>query len=182
MIGTQSALKWTYKDYLSFSDEKRYEIIEGEKSILPSLNTYHQKIFRRLGEKISGFVYSNDLGEVFYAPYDVVLSDEDVVQPDILYVSRERLDIITEKNIQGSPDLIIEIISGYSEKQDRIEKKKAYSKHGVKEYWIVDPASQSIEVMILGELGYTTIGIYGKDENLTSSVLKGMDVNLKEVF
>jgi len=179
---TPGALKWTYQDYLIFSGDKRYEIIEGERYVVPSPNTIHQMISRRLEEILSRYVYGNNLGEIFYAPYDVVLHKEGVVQPDIIFVSKERRKIITKQNIKGSPDLLIEILSPGTKKKDRIEKKKMYAGSGVKEYWIVDPDSQTIEVMVLEESGYTIIGKYNKKQNLVSPMFKELSINLKEVF
>jgi Uma2 family endonuclease len=103
--------KYTYEDYLKTPEDERYELIEGEMLMTPSPITRHQRISRELEFEILKFVRENALGEVFDAPYDVYLDDENVVQPDILFISKDRLNIIGEKNIQGAPDLVIEIIS-----------------------------------------------------------------------
>ncbi len=181
-MSEQVVLKWTYGDYLSFSGDKRYEIINGERYMVPSPITYHQRILLRLGRIISEFVEREMTGEIFISPCDVVLSDENIVQPDILYISKNREKIITKKNIKGAPDLLIEILSRGTRKRDKIEKKKLYAKSGVTEYWVVDPDSKTLEVMISGKRGYTTVGVYGSRENLTSPMFKNLLINLEKVF
>ena len=99
-----------------------------------------------------------------------------------MFISKERLNIITEKNIQGAPDLIVEIISPTSEYRDRVIKRKLYSKYGVKEYWLVDLEKKEIEVMVLGESGLETVKIYKKTDILESLVLKGIKIKLDDIF
>src|SRR4030042_5727949 len=121
----------------------------------PSPITRHQRISRKIVFTLEKFVTENDLGEVFDAPYDVYFDNENVVQPDILFVSKERSNIIGEKNIQGSPDLVIEIISESTAYRDLVQKKKLYARFGVKEYWIVFPGEEFIEIYTLKANAYT---------------------------
>src|SRR4030042_2825586 len=146
--------KYTYEDYLKTPDDKRYELIEGELLMTPSPATKHQRISRELEFVILKFVKANNLGEVFDAPCDVYLDNENVVQPDILFISKESLNIIGEKNIQGAPDLAIDIISENTAYRDLVQKKKLYAKFGVKEYWVVVPGEESIEVYTLKDNTY----------------------------
>ena len=175
-------IKFTYEDYLHFPEDKRYEIIDGEVHMVPSPGPYHQDISWRLELTISTFVEKNGLGKIYHAPLDVVFSETDVVQPDIMFISKERLNIITEKNVQGAPDLIVEIISPTSEYRDRVIKRKLYSKYEVKEYWLVDLEKKEIEVMVLGESGLETVKIYKKTDILESLVLKGIKIKLDDIF
>ena len=174
--------KYTYEDYLKTPDDKRYELIEGELLMTPSPVTKHQRISRKIAFVIETFVTGNNLGEVFYAPFDVYLDNENVVQPDILFISKERSSITGEKNIQGAPDLVIEIISESTAYRDLVQKKKLYAKFGIKEYWITIPEEGSIEIYILKDNTYQPYKTYKKDDILESPCLKGLKMGLKEIF
>ena len=174
--------KSTYEDYLKTPDDKRYELIEGELLMTPSPIPQHQRISRDLAFELLRFVKANNLGEIFYAPCDVHLDDENVVQPDILFIAKESLDIIGDKNIQGAPDLVIEIISESSAYRDMVQKKKLYVRFGVKEYWIVIPEEGSIEIFILKNDTYQSYKNYTREDILESPSLKGLTIALKEIF
>ena len=174
-------IKFTYQDYLQFPDDgKRYQIIEGELHMTPAPVPYHQRISRNLEIILWDFVRNKNLGEVYYAPCDIVLTEENVVQPDIFFISKEREHIIGEKNIQGTPDLIIEILSPGTEELDRKLKVRLYEGFGVREYWLVDPERKEVEVLMLTPEGYSRFGIFG--ESLSSPLLQGLVMNLSEVF
>ena len=174
--------KFTYEDYLHTPDDKRYELIEGEFCMVPSPNESHQRVSAELEYALQRYVKNRKTGFVYDAPFDVVLSDEDVVQPDIIYVSKERRSIITRDNIQGAPDLVVEILSPKVGYRDRDIKRKLYAKHGIKEYWIVDPVKQTVEVLSLGGDGYRKTGTYNVNAPLTSPLLKDLVIDLKSVF
>ena len=174
--------KYTYEDYLKTPDDKRYELIEGELLMTPSPVPKHQRISRKIGFILEKFITENNPGELFYAPCDVYLDDENVVQPDILFIAKERLSIIGEKNIQAAPDLLIEIISESSAYRDMVQKKKLYTRFGVKEYWIVIPEEESIEIYIIKNKTYQLYKTYSGNDTLDSPYLKGLKIALKEVF
>ncbi|MFV1974271.1 MAG: Uma2 family endonuclease [Candidatus Scalindua sp.] len=163
-------------------DEKRYELLDGEFYMVPSPNEAHQRVSGNLGFLLRQHVRESGLGFVYDAPFDVVLSVEDVVQPDILYISKERANIVTENNVSGSPDLVVEVISSSSAKRDREIKSKIYSKYGVKEYWIVNPIVSNIEVRSLKDGLFETVSTYDKGDILTSQVIPDLKINLREVF
>ena len=173
--------KFTYEDYLLLPEDKHYELIEGELVMVPSPGRKHQRVLGRLYQTLSRFLERKNLGELYMAPFDIMLSPTVVVQPDLLFVSRERLLIITEANIQGPPDLVAEILSSDHEK-DRGIKKKLYAKFGVEEYWIVDPEGKSIEVMELEEKGFRTVGIFKSKDVLTTKTFPGLNIKTFEVF
>jgi len=175
-------IKFTYEDYLHFPKDKRYEIIDGEVSMVPAPVPYHQRVLGNLYLRLSEFVEKEGIGEVYLAPLDIVLSEIDVVQPDIMFISKERLNIITEKNIHGAPDLVVEIISPSSEYRDRVIKRKLYSKYEVKEYWLANLEKKEIEAMSLKESGLEIVGIYKKTDILESLILKGIKIKLDEIF
>jgi len=183
MTKLNTKIKFTYKDYKSLpeSETKRYELIEGELIMVPSPNEYHQRISRKIEFLLQDFVEKNKLGEVYYAPLDVHLG-EDVVQPDILFVSKARSKIITKEEILGAPDLVIEILSPATAERDRTYKKTLYARHGVQEYWIVDPEEKIVEVMTLGKTGFESSGVYGKMSTLKSTIFPDLTIKLSNVF
>lgn len=174
--------KYTYEDYLKTPEDKRYELINGELHMTPSPIPNHQRISGKLEFVVRKFVTENNLGEIFYAPCDVYLDNENVVQPDILFISKDRLNIIGDKNIQSAPNLVIEIISENSVYRDMVQKKRLYARFGVKEYWIVIPEEREVEVYILKGEAYQLYKTYTKVDILESPSLKGLKIGLKEIF
>src|SRR5947209_5788179 len=137
---------WSYQDYLELNDEKRYEVISGELIMVPAPSYEHQSIQSKLGNCFNNFVNSNKLGEILFAPFDVILAEKIVVQPDILFISNENKKLIQERGLFGPPDLAVEIISPSSLKRDIKDKRQIYEKFAVKEYWVVFPKEKIIEV------------------------------------
>ena len=157
--------KYTYEDYMKTSDDKRYELIEGDLLMTPSPVPNHQRISRKIEFVLEEFVTQNNLGEIFDAPCDVYLDDGNVIQPDILFISHDRLAIIGEKNIQGAPDLAIEIVSENSAyREDMVQKKRLYARFGIREYWIAIPESEEIEVYTLKNNTYQLYKIYSRGD------------------
>ncbi len=130
---------YTYADYEKLPEGAPYQLIGGDLVKEPSPVPYHQILSRRIEFELVKFVEERALGEVLYAPMDVYLSDTEVYQPDILFISKERMSIIGEKKIEAAPDLVIEILSPSSAYYDLRHKKNVYETSGVKEYWVVDP-------------------------------------------
>ena len=182
MATQRPKIKFTYIDYKNTPEDKRYELLDGELAVVPSPRTDHQRTLRKLGVRLEAFVEERGLGEIFFAPFDVVLSDTDVVQPDILFVSNERAGIVTEDNVQGAPDLVVEILSPSTAERDRTFKRSLYAQHGVREFWIVDTNAGRVEILTLGEQGFTLTATYNRDGELTSPVLEGLRIKLNEVF
>ena len=178
----QAKVEFTYDDYKLLPDHPRHELIDGDLIMSPAPVTFHQKVSAMLYFLLNQFILKHQLGWLFYAPVDVVLSQYDVVQPDLLFIARDHKSIIKKENIQGAPDLVIEIISPSTAGQDRIVKRKLYAKFGVREYWIVDPEQKSIEVMQWAETGFKTLQVYPNGSQLHSQVLAGFELPLQEVF
>ena len=174
--------RYTYKDYLLIDDDKRYEILRGGLIMVPAPFTIHQRLLRNIEDILWNFVKEKKLGEVLVAPTDVVLSEDIVVQPDILFISKEGLDIIKEAAIMGSPDLIVEIISPSSASYDTVEKRDIYEEYGVKEYWLVFPQEKAIEVLTLEDGVYRELCKGRKTGIVMSKIIAGLEVDLKEVF
>jgi Uma2 family endonuclease len=167
-------LRLTYEDYCVLpNDGKRYEIINGELFVTPSPLRRHQLALANLLYYLTDFVKKHDSGQVYPAPFDVVFSEYDVVEPDILYVSKARASVTTEKNVQGAPDLVVEILSESTAKIDRTAKLKLYARYGVAEYWVIDPAACSAEVYRLVPGGYELAAHLDSHQSLTSPLFPG---------
>ena len=180
MIST--TIKHTYADYLETSDDERYELLHGELVMAPAPLIDHQYVLINLIIAIGAFVKKHNLGEVYSAPIDVVLSDLNVVQPDLLFISNERAHIITPDNIQGAPDLVVEILSPSTAERDRSVKFELYAEHGVHEYWIVDPDARTITVFLLNGGAFEEVDTYSEGETLTSPMLAGFTFTLEGKF
>ena len=172
----------TYEDYLRLEDDKRYEVINGRLEEMPALGFEHQDVLKLLLHKIFSYAEADkDLGKVIPAPFDVILSETVVVQPDIVFISGENLKNVRRGRLFGSPDLVVEIVSPSSYYRDRYEKFALYEKHGVKEYWIVLPGEKVIEVWCLKNGKYTLHSIAAEKGEVESCILKGLKVKVEEV-
>jgi Uma2 family endonuclease len=140
-------IRLTYDDLcLLPNDGKRYEIIDGELFVTPAPSFQHQIVVTNLVYFLCAFLRDRPLGRVIVSPFDVEFSQFDVVEPDILYVSNARASVLTEKNAQGSPDLVVEVLSPSTKKIDRTTKLKLYARFSVEEYWIIEPQGISAEI------------------------------------
>ncbi len=173
---------FTYRDYLLMPEDKRVELIGGDFYVTPAPSTDHQRVSRDLGEILWSHVREKGLGEVLPAPCDVILSETDVVQPDLLFVSRARAGIIAPEGIRGAPDLVVEILSPATAERDRSVKLKLYGRHGVREYWLADPASRAIEVYTMGREGLEHWRTFPAGMQLASPLLPDLTFAVEEVF
>lgn len=174
--------EWTEDDYFKLPETNQIvELSEGRLIISPSPTSKHQKILNKLNFLVCNFVFSNNLGEVVTAPMDTRLYKGVVRQPDIEFMSKAHLDRITEK-MWGVPDLVVEILSDGTEKEDRENKYFEYQKAGVPEYWIVDPSNQCIEVYTLENGNYKLFGKWGLNEVAKSKLLDGFEVKVNDVM
>ena len=181
MVSVKIKNKFTYEDYKNTPDDVRYELLDGELIMVPAPSMFHQTTSKKLFWKLQS-IEERGLGLVFYAPTDVKFADTDTVQPDIVFIAAERAHIITEDNIRGAPDLVIEILTPSTAGRDRTFKRTLYERHGVNEYWMVDTEARNITVLLLGENGYEVAGIYGEGQTLTSPTLAGFSLNLDDIF
>ena len=138
----------TYDDFVLFPDDGlRHEIIDGAHYLTPSPNQRHQELVLRLCLALGNFVEDRpDRGRVFLSPFDVVFSFHDIVEPDLVFVAPDQLDILTDKNIQGTPALVVEILSPSTRKRDEQIKRRLYERAGVREYWVVDPERNTVAI------------------------------------
>lgn len=175
-----TSTKLTYEDYCLLPDDgRRHEIIDGEHYVNPAPNTKHQRIGKKLVIALTIYAESRGIGEVFWAPYDVVLSSFNVVEPDIIFVSAARKQIITETNIKGAPDLVIEILSPSTRKYDESVKLKLYDAMGITEYWIVDPDRESVSIYRRTSSGFALASAAG---DLTTPLIPGFSLPVRAIF
>ncbi|TCP31783.1 Uma2 family endonuclease [Scopulibacillus darangshiensis] len=174
---------WTVEDYYQLpEDGNQYEIIRGQLELKPSPTTTHQRMSQRLEFMLIGSCENEFI--IMDAPVDVILSENETRQPDILMIHRNREDIIKEYAVVGPPDLVIEILSPTSAKRDRTVKKESYAQFGVTEYWIADPFNLTIEQYVLTSqnMPYDLLHVFGADDTVTSKHLPCVSFIVKEVL
>lgn len=172
---------FTYDDLLHWEDDHyRHELIEGDHFMTPSPNLYHQKISINLVWHLKKYVDERNLGIVLAAPADIKLSDIDVLVPDIFFVEQERAEQVRGKYLEEAPALVVEILSSSTAKRNRDIKYKRYAVYGVKEYWIVDPESQEIEIHGLEQ--QKLLRLFSRNEQLNSPTFPDINVPLAKIF
>ncbi len=178
--------KLTHEDLLLFpeDDHLRHEILDGEHYVTASPFRRHQRVSGNLHLLLAPFVREHRLGEVYYAPVDVILSLHDVAVPDLIFVSNERLEILTDKNVQGAPDLVIEILSKSTSRRDKGVKLERYGLFGVQEYWLVDPDRRTLRVYRHDGERLTVVSDLAADsgDSLSTPLLPGLVIPMEKVF
>jgi len=179
-------VKLTYDDFLLFPDDgQRHELIDGEHYVTPSPSTKHQQISGNIYWLMRSHLERQPIGKLFYAPFDVLFSRFDVVEPDLLYISNARLaEVLTPKHVEGTPDLVIEIGSPGTRRRDETIKRRLYERSGVREYWIVDPELDIVRVYRPGSSGFdrpVELSLEAGDV-LTTALLPGLELALEQVF
>jgi Uma2 family endonuclease len=173
-----TSVRFTYNDLEQFPDDgKRREIIEGELYTMPSPSPKHQRIVLKFAAAIFNFLDQHPLGEVFVAPLDVIFQIDDVIIPDVVYISKERQDLISKRGVEGAPDLVVEVISPSSVKRDLEVKRKLCQREGVIVYIAVDPEREQV----YGWDGDKSF-VLGKGETLSCSVLPGLEISVDKLF
>jgi len=179
-------VKLTYEDFLQFPDDgRRHELIDGEHYVTPSRNTRHQRISGRLYLLIGNWLQEHPVGQLFYAPFDVVFSNIDVVEPDLLYMSNERAaEVLTEEHVRGVPELVIEITSPGTRRGDETLKRRLYERSGVTEYWVVDPDVDVVRAYRRSGEGFARPVELSAEAGdvLTTALLPGLEIPLARVF
>ena len=173
----------TYEDYVLLpNDQNRYEILEGELTVTPSPSTKHQTASGNLFVLLSQYIKERNLGKLFHAPIDLILKSTSVLQPDLLFVSKARQHIITEKAIEGAPDLVVEILSPTSSRTDRVTKAQIYARHSVQAYWIVDPEREAIEIYLLEADGYRLAATLQGKTSMAAPPFTELEIAATDVF
>ncbi len=174
--------QWTEADYFVLPDTNRFVELSGGELVMPPHPTHtHQQIVGKLYRTMYDFVAERDLGTVQFGPLPVRLWPGKIREPDILFVAREHSDRIDEQ-VYGAPDLVVEVLSPSTRRTDRLDKTVEYARAGVREYWIVDPPGQTLEVFTLREGAYELLGKWGRGEEASSKVLAEFQVAVEEVM
>lgn len=189
-----NTMRFTYHDYFLLPEEKRAEIIDGDLIMEPSPGYGHQVVVKNIVKLLDRYVGLLKLGVVVPSPVDVILSEDNIVLPDVVFISREHYGII-RKQIHGAPDLIVEVISARHAGRDRELKMKLYAGSGVAEYWIADPETRTVEVYSLRRsvaagqgvplrrgMYYEVHGVFGPGNTVTSKILAGFEAKTDEMF
>jgi Uma2 family endonuclease len=182
MAGTARPTHWTYADYLRLPDDRRFEIIRGELFEMAGPRPTHQDVAGTLYRLMGNWLDKNPVGKCYISPIDVVLTNDTVVQPDVIFIARKRLGIVTDRAVEGAPDLVVEVLSEKTRKRDFAVKRRLYAAHGVREYWIADPECERVEIFVLekGELVKRAEATEGKVASLV--VLPRLRIPLAKIF
>src|SRR5437867_5303679 len=168
--------KLTYEDYVGLPDDgRRYEILDGELEVSPAPAPRHQGVSGNLFFILYGHVQERGLGRVYHAPIDVSLATDSIVQPDLVFVAAGREAIVTERAIEGPPDLAVEILSPWSDRRDRVAKAALYARYGIRHYWIVDPEARTLEVYETANGAYRSVATYEGAGKARSSLFPDLE-------
>ena len=176
---------YTCEDYLKLPEEPgyRFEVLEGFLVKEPSPSMHHQRVSAALYRQLANFFDSFDPeGELFYAPLDVTLTGDNVLQPDLLFVSGTRKEIMREDRIDGACDLVVEIMSPTNRRKDRLQKMEIYRKAAIPHYWLVDPEENILEAFVLRDGSYALIFASGPGDTFVHPEFPGLHLDLKKVF
>ncbi|HMV45013.1 MAG TPA: Uma2 family endonuclease [Leptospiraceae bacterium] len=172
----------TYADYLKTPEGGKFQLIGGEIIEITSPSLYHQDILLNLSSLFRNFLLKNKIGKVFVSPLDVMLSEKDVYQPDIRILLNESFPKMKENKIEGTPDLVVEILSPSTAYYDLKQKKTTYEKSGVREYWVVDPIQKTVELFENQNGKFISFAEHSKTEIAKSRLVAGMEIELEQVF
>lgn len=175
--------RWTFAEMAAELPETNLptELWDGELVMSPAPSFFHQEIVARFYKLLDAWVEQHRLGKAALAPLDMVLAPHRAVQPDVIYIARERLGIIGER-VMGAADLVAEVLSPGTRRRDRLDKRDLYEQHGVKEFWLIDPEAQTVEVLFLERGEYQLAGRWQPGERAASRLLQGFDIPVQELF
>jgi len=179
----QGKIVLTYDEYcLLPNDRNRYEILDGELSVTPAPATRHQTVLGNLHRVLANHVVANQLGKLFIAPTDLIVAPTTVVQPDLIFIGNDRPHIVTERAIEGSPTLVIEILSPTTHRTDRVTKAQLYAKYAVPHYWLIDPSQQTLEAYDLVTDHYNLVASVRNAEVFTPSLFPSLSIQLADLW
>ena len=177
------ATKMNYDQYCLLPDDRnQYELFDGELVMTPSPNTRHQRIVGQLHAELLAYVREHSSGEIFVAPLDTIFDQYTVMQPDILFVSRERVPEVVKERIEGAPDIVVEVLSPSTFHKDLRRKMHVYSQFGVREYWIVDPEEQTMDLYHRVGEKLELARRFAVQETFQSPLLPGLQLEVRSIF
>ena len=185
MRPAEFARRLTYDDFVQFPDDGlRHEIIDGVHYVTASPNLRHQRLVGRLHAAFVLYLREHpEAGEAFLSPFDVVFTQFDVVEPDLLFVAADQQDILTEKHVRGAPAIVIEIFSPTTQTRDERIKYQLFAREGVREYWLVDPDGNRVAVCRRAADGsFPRLVELGTTDTLTTPLLPGFAIVLEDLF
>jgi Uma2 family endonuclease len=173
----------TAHDYRELPDgPPYYQLIEGELHMSPSPNWYHQEILTNLADILLHYLREKPVGKLYFAPFDTYLTDLNVYQPDVVFISNARKSILSQEGVQGAPDFVVEVLSPRTAKYDRGAKRDIYARTGVEELWIVDPELKTVQVYRFAESFDAPVATYNEKQQFTTPVFPGLTVAVADVF
>jgi len=182
-MGAEVIPKLTYEEFRQLPDDgKHYELIHGEVHLSPSRSTKHQLILGNTSVSLGTYVRSARLGVLFCAPLDVCLNPDTALQPDLIFISAERVGIVQENFVAGAPDLAVEVLSQSTAAHDRATKLPLYAEAGVPEVWLIDPQAKTVEVLKLQGKKYLLDATLAGDQVLASNLFPGWQLPLRDLF
>lgn len=175
-------IRITYQDYLQLPETSRYEVLGGDLRMVPAPNEVHQKVTGEIYYALVTQVGRKGRGRVYFGPFDVILDEDSVVQPDVLVVLKPNLSIVSPEGIRGAPDLVVEVLSPGTAARDRGIKRRLYGGYGVKEYWIVDPDANTVEITVNRNGSMETRSLATAGNRMESELLPDLDLWVDQVF
>lgn len=186
MVPAETLVRTTYKEFINLEipedDDHIYELLNGEIVKYSAPESKHQIVSANLFRKFDNHVFEKKLGRVLYAPISVFLGEYNAPQPDLLFVATKNLEIIQQKGVMGTPDLVVEIVSPGSVVRDRVHKKAIYEKAGIPEYWIVDPKYFLVEIYEYTSSGYTLFHDVEGEGTVKSKVINDLRIDVQDIF
>ncbi len=178
----------TCADYAATPEGERWELIDGALYHMAAApNTKHHDVSDNAGDLVKAVIQPQRLGRIYRAPFALILSETNTVEPDLLYVSAARRHIITGRGCEGIPDLVVEILSPSNFAHDRAVKRELYARHGIPEYWILDPIPETVLALtdpaVNGGVGeYATETLYQSGDTLTTDRIPGLAIAVADIF
>ncbi len=174
---------FTVEDYRAMpAGPPYYQLVEGELIMSPAPNFYHQVVARNIFRILDHFLQRHPIGEVYFAPVDVYLSDKDVFQTDLFYLSNVNKILIRPDGVHGGPDLVVEIVSPGNGMLEKRRKRPIYARHGVKEEWLIEPTLEQIHCYDFTSDVAKAARVVDSDETFETPLLPGLAISAIEVF